>query len=37
MINEEYEYQKLVVQNRIVRAATNDYCGELCAVNDRRE
>lgn len=28
MINEEYEYQKLVVQNRIVRAATNDYCGE---------
>jgi 2,4-dienoyl-CoA reductase-like NADH-dependent reductase (Old Yellow Enzyme family) len=28
MINKVYEYQKLVVQNRIVRAATNDYCGE---------
>lgn len=37
MINEVYEYQKLVVQNQIVRAATNDYYGELCAVNNRRK
>lgn len=28
MFNESYEYQKLLVQNRIVRSATNDYCGE---------